>query len=219
MSELIRSNIFLLAMAGIGLLLLLIWLLGRRHYRACSLLFIRHLEESSAPDAVARVTPTAAGFEADLEPAPDPFARCRVTYRTNAEFNLLAWPLQLLAPSLERLTVQAVLPSAPSANLVWNRGRTPATALGRGEASELWKLHRLDFVEAEYATRGVFTNGVEHFFAELQTRFGPFLGEVYVDADAEPHLSVTINTARFDPAQLHTVLALVQGLGRSSLLG
>ena len=112
-----------------------------------------------------------------------------------------------------------MLMGRPSAELIWIRGRTPATALGRLPGSGLWTLRRLDFVDAEYVTRGDNTNGVQHVFGELMNRYDPFLSSIVVDAGADPHLNVTLDAARFDPAQVPTLMSLVQRLGRAALLG
>lgn len=208
-----------LVICGAGILLVASWAAGRRRWQRRSRRFFDQLEESTASHALPHSAPSAAGFDASLEPAPDPFAQCSIRYRTHAAYNPLAWPLQLISPPPERLVIQADLPSPPASALIWTRGRAPAVALGRGQPTNLWTLHRLDFVDAEYATHGELTNGIQHIFSELQTRYGPFLLQVTVSADGQPHLRLSLASARLDPAGIPMLLALVQGLGRAARIG
>ena len=208
-----------LVVVALLLLFAMSWVLSRRHYFERGQQLINEFEDSTISHAVVHSGPMPAGFELDLEPAPDPFNTCRIRYRTSAAYNPLAWSLQLLSPPPERLTIEANLPSAPMAELIWHHDREPAAALGRSVDSTLWILRRLDFAGAEYVTRGPLTNGVQHVFSELQTRFNPFLLHIVVTADIEPHLTIVLDTARFDPAQAPRLLALVLAMGRSARIG
>ncbi len=215
----------------IGLLLLASWVAGRAQLRRRSERFLTYLDDSTAADAEIAKPLSSGGFETTLRPAPEPFDFCFVRYRTRAKFNPLAWLLQLIAPSPEQLEIRAMLPSPPGSELVWIRGQLPPTALGLHPSRDLWTRHRLDTVDAEYSTRGDATNAVQHAFSELQNRFGPFLVHIVVRADvaytettqsellagvAEPHVTVTLSTARLDPAQTPVLIALVRSLGRAA---
>lgn len=195
------------------------WVIGRHHFTVRGRQFIHEFEHSTISHAVLNAGPAPGGFGLHLDPAPDPFSQCRIRYRTSAALNPLAWTLQLLSPLPEYLTIEAELPLAPAAELVWHHDRVPAAALGRSEDSTLWILRRLDFANAEYVTRGPLTNGVQHIFGDLHTRFNPFLMHVVVTADVKPNLTIVLNTARFDPAQAPKLLALFLAMGRAARIG
>ncbi len=225
------ADLVLAVFVCIGLLLLASWVAGRAQMRKRSELILTYLDDSTAADAEIEKPLSSGGFETTLRPAPEPFDFCLVRYRTRAQFNPLAWLLQLIAPSPEHFEIRAMLPSPPGSELVWIRGQLPATALGLYPSRDLWTLRRLDIVDTEYATRGDATNAVQHAFGELQNRFGPFLVHIVVRADipytettqselldgiAEPHVTVALSTARLDPAQTPILIALVRNLGRAA---
>jgi hypothetical protein len=218
-------------MIGVGILLLASWVAGNVQMLRRSRQFLTYLDDSTAADATIERPISSGGFETKLCPAPEPFDFCFVRYQTRAKFNPLAWLLQLIAPSPERLEIRAMLPSSPGSELVWIRGQLPATALGLHPSRDLWTLHRLDTVDAAYATRGDATNAVQHVFAELQNRYGPFLVYIVVRADvaytettqaeimngrAQPHVTVALSTARLDPAQTPILIALIRSLGQAA---
>lgn len=223
---------------AIGAIVLASWMAGREQMLRRSRLFLVQFDDSTASSAEVARPASAAGFAITLRPAPDPFDYCSVRYRTSAQFNPVAWLLQLVAPAPEQLVIRAMLPSAPGSELVWIRGQLTGAALGLYPSRELWTRHRLDTVDAEYVTRGDATNAVRFVFGELQNRFGPFLTHIVVRADvasaetsdatalyaavtdgsAEPHITVTLNTARLDPNQTAVLVALVRSLGRAAII-
>jgi len=225
------TDLILALVGGVGVVLLASWIAGRAQMLKRSRLFLVHLNDSTAAHTELDQAASPGGFATTLLPAPEPYDFCFVRYRTRAEFNPLAWLLQLIAPAPENLEIRAMLPEPPGSELVWIRGQLPATALGLHPSRDLWTLHRLDIVDAKYATRGDATNAVQHTFGELQNRFGPFLNHIVVRADvaytettqaaiidgtAEPHITVSLSTARLDPAQTPVLVALVRSLGRAA---
>jgi hypothetical protein len=225
------ADLILALVVCVGIVLLASWIAGRAQMLKRSRLFLVNLDDSTAAHTELDRPASAGGFATTLLPAPEPYDFCFVRYRTRAEFNPLAWLLQLIAPAPELLEIRAMLPAPPGSELVWIRGQLPATALGLHPSRDLWTLHRLDIVDAEYATRGDATNAVQHAFGELQNRFGPFLNHIVVRADVaytrttqaelvdgtvEPHITVSLSTARLDPGQTQILMALVRSLGRAA---
>ncbi len=216
--DLIVANPVLMLVFGVFVVLAASWLAGRRQMQERGRQFLAQIDDSTVAHAAIDAPVSAGGFIATLLPAPEPYDHCSVRYQTSADLNPFVWLTQLIAPAPEHLVIHATLPSPPGSELVWDRGQSPPTALGLHPGRELWSRRRLDTVDAEYATRGDITNGVQHVFAELQSRFGPFLRRIIVSAESEPHIIVILSTERFDPVQTPVLIALVRSLGRAATI-
>jgi len=156
------------------------------------------------------------GFFIQFQPAPEPFQRLTVTYHTGA--NPLIWPWRLIARQPPRLVIQGVLVKRPQAELFWRQGQIPGRALGRSASDTLWIQRRIDFLNCEYVTRGVNPAGVMHAFTDLQTRFGPQLYKVAIQADTTPEVEIGLKTAGFNPEMLSPLITTIRMAGRAALL-
>ena len=161
--------------------------------------------------------PGAGGFLAALLPAPEPFVDFRCEYRSAATSNPLDW----LGGRGARLVLRGVVGQRPAAELIWQRGRVAAQALGGHSGSRsrttLWERRRLDIVDAEFLVRGADTGAVERVFLDLQARFGTHLLLVSVRADEPVTLVVALRTAGFPAEDVPALVATVRALGRAAL--
>jgi hypothetical protein len=209
---------FLLTTAVAVLLLLIIAAIAaRRQALRRSQALVAALTASVRGQVVCAQGPGATGFLATLQPAPEPFADFRCEYRSSATGNPLDW----LGGRGARLDLRGTVSQRPVAELLWQRGRIPAQALGRpGEGrsrTTLWVLRRLDIVDAEFVVRGADTGAVERVFLDLQARFGAHLLQVAVRADEPISLEVSLRTSGFPAEELPALVATVRTLGRAAL--
>jgi len=147
----------------------------------------------------------------DILPAPDPFSACTVELVLRGPFGVL--------PTIgsQRIIVSGHFESRPVVELVWQRGRAPERALGRGPDTRLWVSRRLDFVAGEYAVRGVNPTALEHAFLDLQTRFGAFVRSVRILADAYPHFDVELEGNGLSPEDIPALITTLRALARTAV--
>jgi hypothetical protein len=159
--------------------------------------------------------PAADGFLAALQPAPEPFVDFRCEYRSAASANPLDW----LGGRGARLVLRGVVSQRPAAELIWQRGRVAAQALGGSGRSRttLWERRRLDIVDAEFVVRGADTGAVERVFLDLQARFGTHLLLVSVRGDEPISVEAVLRTAGFPAEDVPALVATVRALGRAAL--
>lgn len=176
----------------------------------------RALNDSARGVTAANRTPGRRGFDAEVHPPPEPFARFAAEHHTTIVLNPAVWLFPATLHRDERLLLMARLPAAPTQELAWARDRTPPAAVAPQPHPELWTLAHLDFVAAEYVTRGLNPNGVRHVFAELQRRFGPQLEQVVVARDEEWHVRIAIRTPALVMADVPILVSLMRALGRAA---
>ncbi|MBX3012736.1 MAG: hypothetical protein KF832_14565 [Caldilineaceae bacterium] len=205
---------WLLGALTVGLLLLFLWLLAAIYYRQQGLAISSKLGESGRGQLSFTRSPQPRGFFVQLQPPPEPFWRLSVAYHTTP--NPIEWVLRRWANQQARLVIQGQLAERPQAELLWIRGRVPARALSRARNPDLWVQRRMDFMPYEYATRGVNTSAIVHAFTDLQTRFGPQLAKVAVQADAHPEIEIVVRTAGLDLDEIPALITTIRALGRAA---
>ncbi|MCB0111331.1 MAG: hypothetical protein KDE53_35655 [Caldilineaceae bacterium] len=199
---------------GVVALLVLLWITTAIYNVRRGWAFVRKLQESTRGQVLVTRAPHPQGFFVLLAPAPEPFQRLSVAYLTGT--NPLIWPWRLLTGAPPRLVIQATLKERPQAELIWEHGRIPAKALSRRGDTNLWVQRRLDFLNYEYATRGVNPSGLMHNFTDLQTRFGPQLYKVTIQADVVPEIEIGLRTAGLNPEELPPLITTVRATGRAT---
>lgn len=117
-----------------------------------------------------------------------------------------------------QLVIQATLRERPRAELIWQRGKIPGRALSRAGSPTLWVQQHLDFLRYEYATRGINTGAIVHVFTDLQTRFGPLLEKVSIQADARPEVEIVLRTNGLNPEEIPALITTIRSAGRAALL-
>lgn len=176
------------------------------------------LNDSTRGRIAIQHAPSAAGFVAQIEPAPEPFVKFQIAYQAMKQYDVLRRLLNPRVPRQDRLDIQGALRSPPRQELVWARGTIPARALGREANSPLWTRHRLDFTRSEYATRGTNPGALAHTFSDLQTRFEPCLYNIFVLADEDPTLCVALRGSALNADEIPRLVALIRAAGRAALL-
>lgn len=208
------TDSWLLGATLFGLLLLFIWLMTAIYYSRRGRAIGAKLNDSARGQVIFERAPRPRGFFAQLQPAPEPFWRFSIAYHTTP--NPIEWVLRRWANHQARLVIQGQLSDRPQAELLWIRGRVPARALSRARNPDLWVQRRMDFMPYEYATRGVNTGAIVHAFTDLQTRFGPQLEKVAVQADAHPELEIVVRTTGLNLDEIPALITTIRALGRAA---
>jgi hypothetical protein len=203
---------------SVAALLILGWLAGARQNVRHSRAMLATLNDSTRGVVSLQRGPDFRGFFANLQPAPEPFTQFIITYHAASNLNLLGVLLRPLTRQADRMVIHGKLQARPAAELIWMRGRIPARALGRDRGATLWVQRHLDFVNTEYATRGVNPGALAHVFTDLQTRFGPWLYKMSIQADDIPEMEVVLKTQHLNPEELSAFVTTLRAAGRAALL-
>ncbi|GIV69469.1 hypothetical protein [Caldilinea sp.] len=186
---------------------------GRKRNRALASGF----EESTRSRLVYARGVSMRGFAARFEPAPEPFIHLEVAYRSGATPDPLGFLIGALTRQNDELTLRALLPDRPVAELIWERGRIPALARARRARASLWVHRRSELIGGEYAVRGPDAAALEYVFVDLQARFGHALRRVHVAADREDaHVEVTLQGSSLRRSDAPALVATVRSLGRAA---
>jgi hypothetical protein len=172
--------------------------------------------ESTGSRLVIETGPGRAGFKVHFQPPPEPFDHLTIRYEAAARFDPVRWFTRTLPR--DRLWIQAALDTRPGQELQWRRGAIPGRAAGHTPSTNLWTIHRLDFIESEFATRGANPAALIHVFTELQTRFEPLLYEFSLLREAQPTLTITLRGRGLEPLDVFPLVALVRAAGRAARL-
>lgn len=172
--------------------------------------------ESTGGRLVVASGPGRAGFRAHFQPAPEPFTHLAIAYDAASRFDPLRWLLR--TPWQDRLRIEASLGERPNQELHWRRGTIPGRAAGQIPSASLWTIHRLDFIDSEFATRGANPAALIHVFTELQTRFEPLLYEISILREAQPALTIALRGRGLEPSDVFPLMALVRAAGRAARL-
>jgi hypothetical protein len=203
----------------LGLLLIVMtgWFAGsvRKSLRSKSIL--RALNDSSRGKIAPQRGPGAGGFVAEIRPAPEPYRWFWAEYRPRSWLNIMDLVLRIISGHGDWLVLRADLPERPSAELIWLRGQVPGRALGKGPGRGLWMSRRLDFLNTEYATRGVNTGALERAFTDVQTRFGPFVRRFRIQADENPEVEVVVSMAGLNMEDVPALITMLRTAGRAAL--
>jgi len=212
----VQSNEYwLLSALAFGMLLLVLWIIAAIYYRQRGYAVGAAINDSARGNVVFDRPPQPRGFFAHVEPAPDPFWRLSIAYHTTP--NPVEWLARWLVGRQARLVIQGQIKDRPRAELFWVRGKIPHRALSRTGNPTLWVQRRLDFLAYEYATRGVNTGAIVHAFIDLQSRFGPLLDKVTIQADSNPELEIVVRTANLDLQEIPALITTIRAVGRAAL--
>jgi len=204
----------------IGILALLVaaWLATTMQGRKRNLALALGFEESTRSRLVYLRNVSIRGFAAHFEPAPEPFTCLEVVYRSGATPDPIGFLIAALTRQNDELTLRALLPERPAAELIWERGRIPALARAQRARGSLWVHRRSELIGGAYAVRGVDVAALEYVFVDLQARFGHALRCVHVAADREDvHVEVSLQGANLRRADAPALVATVRSLGRAAL--
>lgn len=209
---------WLALIGGSGLCLLLSWLAGAWQNAQRSQAILRTLQDSVRGHTIAVWGPSRRGFFCKFEPAPEPFTQFSITYHAGSNLNLIGWLVRRLTGQRERMIIHGQLGVRLGAELIWTRGQIPSRALGNDSGASLWRQQWLDFANCVYATRGVNPGGMVHAFTDLQSRFGPWLGKVSIQADETPELEIVLRTTGLNVEAVRALITAVRAAGRAALL-
>lgn len=215
--EWLRTARWASPLAVLATLLLLGWVAARLQNRWRSQMIITALNDSARGRIVSPEGAQSHGFAAILQPAPEPFLQFTIIYHAASNLNLLGWLFHALTRNPDQLIIRGTLPEPPRAELIWTRGGIPGYALGYRASAGLWVQGWLDITNSEYATRGVNPGALVHLFRDLQTRFGPLLYKVQVQADIRPEVEIVLRGAGLNREEIPALVATIRGIGRAAL--
>jgi hypothetical protein len=202
----------LLLVVTVGLVLIAHWQTVHR-----SQAMLRAFQDSTRGRVLVRRGPDGRGFEAAIEPAPEPMVQFTMHYQARSNLDPRHW-LMRRARREEQLVIQGRLSEPPQQELHWVRGSIPGRALGKAPSATLWTLHQLDFVQTEFATRGTNPGALIHAFSELQTRFEPLLDQMLVLRERQPTFTLALRSRKLEVAEIPALVALVRAAGRAARL-
>ncbi|MCX6043534.1 MAG: hypothetical protein NT075_00360 [Chloroflexi bacterium] len=208
----------LFTLACIGLLLVFSWLAAASQNLRRGRAMLAILNDSTRGVVALQRGPNFQGFFTKITPAPEPFIQFIITYHAASNLNVVGLLLRPLTRYADRMVIHGKLIARPGAELIWQRGRVPSRALGHDRGAMLWVQRRLDFVDAEYATRGVNPGALIHGFADLYTRFGPWLYKFSVQADDVPEMEIVLTTHGLNPDELAALVTTLRAAGRAAML-
>jgi hypothetical protein len=208
-----------IAAALLLLLILVSWLGAWLRKRRRGRVILTALRASHRGQIEFRRGPGAWGFVAAVTPPPDPFREFSVSFRAMSILDPADCLRRLAGAPSSRLHIWAILQHPPQAELVWERGQTPARALGRGPGRIMWEIHRLDVGRAEYATRGLNTGALRHTFLDLYARFSAVLQRVIIQREGAPQFEVVVAGNALDVREVSALLTTLRAAGRAAQIG
>jgi hypothetical protein len=211
MNDLLQDPRPAATVAALVALFIVSWIAAQLHRHRKSRAIFRSLHDSTRSKAVAR-----RGFVAELLPAPEPFRCLQVHYSASSPIDLPGWILRLFGRR-SRFVLTGELLSTPVSEVVWARGKTPARALGKSPGKLLWVNHRLDFLNTEYATRGVNTAAMRHAFTDMQTRFGHLLLYCRIQRGERVECEIILRSPGLDANDVAPLITTIRALGRAAL--
>jgi hypothetical protein len=157
------------------------------------------------------------GFVVSVVPPPERFR----------EFNISYQPLSILDPvdllrflfGARRATLQiaGVMSDAPTAEIIWLRGQPPARTLGVNPGRAPWVHSSLDYIGAEYATRGTNIAALKHTYQDMMARFAPILLTITIQRERHPHLRVVAH-GKIEARDISPLITSVRSLGRAAMM-
>jgi hypothetical protein len=207
----------LATLAALLLLVIIAWLATNLQTRRRNQGLAGSFDDATRSRLIYARTASARGFDAHFEPAPEPFTRLELRYRSGATVDPIGLFARFLTGRSDELVIRARLPDRPTAELVWERGRIPERALARRARTSLWIQRRSDLIDSEYAVRGTDTTALEYVFVDLQARFGALLQRVSVVADREDvHIEVYMRGAELRTSDAPALVTTLRSLGRAA---
>ncbi len=184
------------------------WIITSMQITRRSRAWVTALADSTRSQVIATQPPGRTGFLVTLKPAPEPFCHFTISYYTTSNF--------ALRRPADRLVLRGKLITPPLAELLWQRGQTPARALG---SRTLWVRRRLDVTNSQYATRGDNVNAIIRVFSDLHTRFGSALEKVTIQVESDAEVEVVLWGSQLAQEEISALVAGVRAAGRAALQG
>ena len=199
------------------LILLLVWLAARWQKRRRTHHMLIAVNDASFGRCMPRSQTGAWGFAVSIEPPPERFREFNISYQPVSIFD----PLDLLRLWFRRrrtrLLISGVLTNAPTAEVIWVRGKPPVRALGVKPGHAPWVHTRLDFAGAEYATRGTNVGAIKHVLQDMYARFTPVLVWVSLQREQRPQMRM-VAEGKIDPRDVSPLITAARALGRAAMM-
>ena len=206
-----------LALVACVLLLALAWYLGWQQKRRRATMMLHVVNDATFGRSVPRSRPGAWGFAVAIEPPPERFREFNISYQPMSIYHPLDLWRRLVGGRRPTLQIAGVLLDAPTAELIWWRGKPPARALGVNPGRAPWVQSRLDYAGAEYATRGTNVGAMHHVFRDMYARFTPLLVSITIQRERRPHVRL-VAAGRIDPRDVAPLIQAAHALGRAAMM-
>ena len=207
----------LATVAAVGLLLAIAWAAGQVTKRRRVAAMLQAVDAATVGRVLPRSRTVPGGFAVTIVPPPEPFREFNVSYRCLSIFDPFDVARRLGRGQVSRLQVAGNLPEPPSAELVWARGQPPGQVLGKAPGRGQWVFQQLDFVGAEYGTRGTNVAALRHVLREMYSRYGPGLKQITIQRERRPMVRLVMEGA-IDLRDVSPLITSVRALGRAALL-
>jgi hypothetical protein len=206
--------------AAIGVVVVLVltlaWYAGWLQKRQRALAMLSAVNDTTFGRCVPRSRTGAWGFAVAVEPTPEPFREFNISYQPVSIFDPFDLVRILFGKRRTSLQIAGMLTHEPVAEIVWVRGQPPARALGVKPGRAPWVYARLDFADAEYATRGTNVGALRHVLQDMYARFTPALVWITVQRERRPQVRV-VAERKIEARDVSPLIASVRALGRASM--
>lgn len=205
-------------LAILALILVLAWLFGWLQKRRRSQTILVAVKDATFGRCIERSKSGAWGFAVAVEPAPERFREFNISYQPMSILDPLDFVRYAFLGKKATFQISGILMDAPTAEIVWMRGKPPARALGKTPGRAPWVQAQLDFSGAEYATRGTNMGAMKRVFQDMYTRFTPALHLIYVQRERRPQLRIVVE-GRVEARDVSPIITSARSLGRAAILG
>jgi hypothetical protein len=206
-----------IAIVAVALLLALSWYAGRQQKWRRSRMMLRAVNDAAFGRSVPRSRPGAWGFAVAIEPPPERYREFNISYQPMSIYHPVDLWQRLFSGRRATLQISGVLHDAPTAEIIWWRGKPPARALGVNPGRAPWVQSRLDYAGAEYATRGTNVATMHYVFRDMYARFTPVLLSITVQRDLRPQVRL-VAMGRIDPRDVSPLIQSAHALGRAAMM-
>jgi hypothetical protein len=202
---------------GAALYLAITWYVGRQQKLRRARAMLVAVNDATFGRTLPRSQPGAWGFAVSIEPPPERFREFNISYQPVSTYDPFDLWSRIFGGRKAMLQIAGVLTDAPTAELIWWRGKPPARALGVNPGRAPWVQSRLDYTGAEYATRGTNVGAMHHAFRDMVARFTPLLTSITVQRERRPQLRL-VATGRIETRDVSPLIAAAHTLGRAAMM-
>jgi len=202
--------------ATLALLLALAWIGSWQQKRRSTKAILAAVNDATFGRCIPRSRTGAWGFAISIEPPPERFRECNISYQPVSIFDPVDLFRMWFGGARTLFQIAGVLADVPAAEITWIRGLPPARALGNNPGRSPWVQSRLDFAGAEYATRGANVGALKHVFQDMYARFTPALVSITIQRERRPQLLVVAG-GKLTVRDISPLITSVRALARAAM--
>jgi hypothetical protein len=203
-------------LATVILLLAFAWIGGWLQKRRSTTAILTAVNDATFGRCVPRSRSGAWGFAISVEPPPEHFREFNISYQAVSIFDPIDLGRIWFGRAKTLFQIAGVLADVPTAEITWIRGLPPARSLGKNPGRAPWVQSRLDFVGAEYATRGANVGALKHVFQDMYVRFTLALLSITIQRERRPQLRVVAG-GKLTVRDISPLITSVRALARAAM--